>query len=362
MSKLFVELGRRGYPIHIGPGLFGRDGPLSIATSGRDLMIVSNETVAPLYLAAVTHATAGARRTENIILPDGESYKTLVVLDRVFSALLQKRFGRDAVLLALGGGVVGDLVGFAAASFQRGIDFVQVPTTLLAQVDSSVGGKTAVNHALGKNMIGAFHQPISVVADTTTLDTLPDRELSAGMAEVVKYGLVCDAAFFLWLEDNAERLLARDREALTYAIQRSCEIKAQVVAVDERETGNRALLNLGHTFGHAIENAMGYGVWLHGEAVAAGMAMAADLSRRLGWLTNEDVERTETLLKRLALPIRGPHELGPETLRDLMMVDKKVAAGKNRLVLLRSIGDALLSENFDESNLFTTLTECRSTA
>lgn len=362
MSKLYVELGDRRYPIYIGPGLLGVDSPLKACTSQRDLMIVSNETVAPLYLDAVNACASETRRTETVILPDGEAFKTLDTLDRVFSALLKQRFGRDAMVLALGGGVVGDLAGFAAASFQRGVDFIQVPTTLLAQVDSSVGGKTAVNHTLGKNMIGAFHQPIAVVADTMTLDSLPNRELSAGLAEVVKYGLICDLVFFEWLEDHVEQLLRRDRDALTYAIQRSCEIKARVVAADEREAGSRALLNFGHTFGHAIETGMGYGAWLHGEAVAAGMAMAVDLSARLGWLTSKDVERTEALLQRLSLPVRGPQALAPEKFRELMMVDKKVTAGKVRLVLLKSIGDALLTECFDELSLCATLAECSTAA
>ena len=362
MSVTRVELGARSYPIHIGRNLLGNDGPLRALGEQRDILIVSNETVARLYLAVVSEATAGARRTESVILPDGEAFKTLEVLNSVFTALLEQRLGRDCLIIALGGGVVGDMAGFAAASFQRGVDFAQVPTTLLAQVDSSVGGKTAVNHPMGKNMIGAFHQPIMVVADTQTLNTLPDRELSAGLAEVVKYGLICDAEFFQWLEDNVDQLLNREPDTLAYAIRRSCEIKAQIVSDDEREAGRRALLNLGHTFGHAIETGMGYGKWLHGEAVAAGMCMAADLSQRLGLLTTSDVERTRSLLASLSLPVDGPSALGAGRLRELMMVDKKVTAGKLRLVLLKSIGEAVLTDSFDESKLASTLGERRSDA
>ena len=290
-----------------------------------------------------------------MVLPDGEAFKTLEVLNRIFTALLEKRFNRTCCLVALGGGVVGDMAGFAAATYQRGVDFIQVPTTLLAQVDSSVGGKTGVNHPLGKNMIGAFHQPRCVLADTTTLDTLDDRQLSAGIAEVIKYGLIQDAGFFSWLEQNMDRLLARDNEVLTYAIERSCQCKAAVVAADERETGQRALLNLGHTFGHAIETGTGYGKWLHGEAVAAGMAMAADLSARHGWLDNPAVSRVRQLLKRARLPVTPPGELSRQRFLELMAIDKKVDSSGLRLVLLDAIGHAKVCGDFDTQLLNQTL-------
>lgn len=281
MKTLHVELGDRRYPLYIGPGLLGQAELLRPHIAGRQVLVVTNTTVAPLYLERTCAALQGLRY-EAVILPDGERYKTLETLDAVFTALLEKRFDRHCTILALGGGVIGDLAGFAAACYQRGVDFIQVPTTLLAQVDSSVGGKTAVNHPLGKNMIGAFYQPRCVLADTETLNTLPDRELSAGLAEVIKYGLIRDRPFLEWLEANLDALLIRDAAALSEAIERSCRNKAEIVAADERETGERALLNLGHTFGHAIETGVGYGQWLHGEAVAAGTVLAADLSARLG--------------------------------------------------------------------------------
>ncbi|UCE88969.1 MAG: 3-dehydroquinate synthase, partial [Pseudomonadota bacterium] len=283
MRTLQLDLGDRSYPIHIGSGLLTRAEMFAPHLAGRQVMVVSNETVAPLYLDAVMEALQGFERA-SVILPDGEQYKNLEVLNCIFDALLEKRFDRQCTLVALGGGVVGDMAGFAAACYQRGVAFIQVPTTLLAQVDSSVGGKTGVNHALGKNMIGAFHQPRCVIADTDTLDTLDDRQLSAGVAEVIKYGLIRDAEFFNWLEDNLDDLLARKPEALAHAIERSCRDKADIVAQDELEGGVRALLNLGHTFGHAIEAGTGYGSWLHGEAVAAGMRVAAELSARKGWI------------------------------------------------------------------------------
>jgi 3-dehydroquinate synthase len=317
-------------------------------------MVVSNETVAPLYLERVETALA-EYRLAHLILPDGEQYKTLEVLDRIYTALLENRFDRRCTLVALGGGVVGDMTGYAAASYQRGVNFIQVPTTLLSQVDSSVGGKTGVNHRLGKNMIGAFHQPQCVIADTATLDTLPDRELSAGLAEVIKYGLINDAEFFVWMEQNMPLLVARERSALAYAIERSCADKAAIVAADEREAGQRALLNLGHTFGHAIETGMGYGSWLHGEAVAAGMCMAADLSRRLGWLGDDQVRRIERLVAGAGLPVRPPSEVPPERFAELMAVDKKVMDGQLRLVLLEDIGRAVISADFDPAALKQTL-------
>jgi 3-dehydroquinate synthase len=354
MQTLNVELGERRYPIYIGSGLLGRADLLAPHIPGRQVLVVSNETVAPLYLQRLSAALAGFQQY-NVILPDGEQYKTLEVLNRIFDALLQNRGDRDITLIALGGGVVGDITGFAAASYQRGVNFIQVPTTLLAQVDSSVGGKTGVNHPLGKNMIGAFYQPRCVIADTATLDTLPDRELSAGLAEVIKYGVIRDAAFFAWLESNLDALLARNPDVLAYAIERSCRNKAEVVVADERESGQRALLNFGHTFGHAIETGMGYGAWLHGEAVAAGMCMAARLSQRLGWIESVDVARIETLVARAHLPTQPPAALDTARFLDLMAVDKKVKDGRVRLVLLRNLGKSVVSGDYDPALLRATL-------
>ncbi len=354
MRKLTVELGARAYPIFIGTGLIGNPALYGPYIRGRQVMIVTNETVGPLYLERV-EAALSDYRIGRVVLPDGEQYKTLAVLDQIFTALLEQRFDRRCTLLALGGGVVGDMAGFAAASYQRGVDFIQVPTTLLAQVDSSVGGKTGVNHPLGKNMIGAFHQPRCVIADTATLDTLPDRELSAGLAEVIKYGLINDPVFFAWLEQNMAALKARDTSALAYAIERSCSDKAAAVAADEREAGQRALLNLGHTFAHAIETGMGYGTWLHGEAVGAGMCMAAAMSARLGWLSDAQVKRTEALIAAAGLPVRPPREVSAQRLLELIAVDKKVMDGRLRLVLLQDIGQAIVSANFDPNTLKQTL-------
>ncbi|MGB5201024.1 MAG: 3-dehydroquinate synthase [Sedimenticolaceae bacterium] len=354
MRKLTVELGARAYPIFIGTDLIGDSAFYGPYIRGRQVMIVTNETVGPLYLERV-EAALTAYQIGRVVLPDGEQYKTLAVLDQIFTALLEQRFDRRCTLLALGGGVVGDMAGFAAASYQRGVDFIQVPTTLLAQVDSSVGGKTGVNHPSGKNMIGAFHQPRCVIADTATLDTLPDRELSAGLAEVIKYGLIGDAEFFAWLERNMAALVARDTSALAFAIERSCGDKAAVVAADEREAGQRALLNLGHTFAHAIETGMGYGTWLHGEAVGAGMCMAAAMSARLGWLSDTKVKRTEALIAAAGLPVRPPSEVSAQRLLELMGVDKKVMDGQLRLVLLQDIGRAVVSADFDPDTLKQTL-------
>ena len=354
MRTLTVDLGDRSYPIFIGADLIDDSACYRPYVRGRQVMIVSNETVAPLYLERVEKALHGLE-VARVILPDGEQYKTLEILDRIYSALLERRFDRRCTLLALGGGVVGDMTGFAAASYQRGVNFIQVPTTLLAQVDSSVGGKTGVNHALGKNMVGAFHQPQCVIADTATLDTLPDRELSAGLAEVIKYGLIDDADFFAWLEANMPALTARDAGALAYAIERSCADKAAIVADDEREAGRRALLNLGHTFGHAIETGMGYGQWLHGEAVAAGMCMAASMSAGLGWLDQADVARIDRLVAAARLPVRPPDDLSAERFMELMAVDKKVLDGQLRLVLLRAIGRSVISADFDPDTLRQTL-------
>lgn len=354
MKTLHVELGDRRYPIHIGPGLLTQVGLLQKHFLGRQVLVISNTTVAPLYLQRTQAMLAGMNAAE-LILPDGEQYKTLATLDAIFSALLERRFDRHCILLALGGGVIGDMVGFAAACYQRGVQFIQIPTTLLAQVDSSVGGKTAVNHPLGKNMIGAFHQPLCVLADTDTLATLPDRELSAGLAEVIKYGLIRDLPFLEWLEQHIEALLARDASALTEAIERSCRNKAEIVAADERETGERALLNLGHTFGHAIETGMGYGQWLHGEAVAVGIGLAADLSARLGWLTEQQVRRVRTLLARAGLPLEPPAELTADDFLRLMAVDKKVKDGRLRLILLRDLGQGAIVEQVDSRLLRDTL-------
>jgi len=353
-KTLNLDLGERSYPIHIGPGLISQPELYRPHIRGRQLMLVSNETVAPLYLPRVREALAGYQ-LEQVILPDGEEFKTLEILKRIFDALLQNRFNRSCCLVALGGGVIGDMAGFAAASYQRGVDFIQIPTTLLAQVDSSVGGKTGVNHTLGKNMIGAFHQPRCVLADTSTLDTLDDRQLSAGLAEIIKYGLIEDVGFFAWLEQNMDQLLARDTEALIYAIERSCQCKAAIVAADEYEHGKRVLLNLGHTFGHAIETGMGYGCWLHGEAVAAGMAMAADLSARHGWLSGTDVERIRTLLARAKLPVAAPKEMSREQFLDLMAVDKKALDGGLRLVLMDDIGRSKICSDFEPRLLEQTL-------
>ena len=355
MNKtLHLDLGERSYPIFIGPHLLQRAELYRPYIRGRQVMLVSNKTVAPLYLEKVRAALSGFQ-VEQVILPDGEEYKTLEILNRIYDALLEKRFNRSCCLIALGGGVIGDMAGFAAASYQRGVDFIQVPTTLLAQVDSSVGGKTGVNHPLGKNMIGAFHQPRCVLADTDTLATLDERQLAAGLAEIIKYGLIMDAAFFAWLEANIERLLARETEALVYAIERSCQCKAEIVAADETESGKRALLNLGHTFGHAIETGMGYGAWLHGEGVAAGMAMAADLSARHGWLSVEDVARIRRLLTRAGLPMDPPAELGRERFLELMAVDKKALDSGVRLILLQAIGDATICADYDRRLLDQTL-------
>ncbi len=358
IKKLHVALAERSYPLYIGHGLLDQAQLLTPHISGREVMVVTNTTVAPLYLERVM-AMLTDYRVGTVILPDGEEYKTLEVLNEIFSALLAQRFSRQATIVALGGGVIGDMAGFAAACYQRGIPFVQIPTTLLAQVDSSVGGKTAVNHPLGKNMIGAFYQPRCVIADTATLDTLDDRQFSAGLADVIKYGLIRDHEFFLWLEQNMAKLLARDPAALVYAVERSCQNKAEVVAADEHEHGVRAWLNLGHTFGHAIETGMGYGEWLHGEAIAAGSYMAADLSCRLGWLSQADVTRIEALLKQARLPVRGPKALSVERIMELMAVDKKVQDGRIRLVLLRSIGAATVTDEFDPALLTATLEQCR---
>jgi 3-dehydroquinate synthase len=350
MQTVTVDLGPRSYPIHIGSGLLVEPDLWTPHLGNGQVMLVTNTVLAPRYIAPV-HAALGDRRVETLILPDGEATKTLATAERIWDALLAARCGRDATLIALGGGVIGDLTGFAAACYQRGIDFIQMPTTLLAQVDSSVGGKTGVNHPRGKNMIGAFHQPRCVIADLDTLRTLPERELRAGLAEVIKYGLIADAPFFDWLETNLDALLDRDSRALTHAIAVSCRTKAAIVAADERESGVRALLNLGHTFGHAIETGMGYGAWLHGEAVATGMLMAADLSARLGQLAPAEADRIQALLTRAGLPVQAPASLDAGWFLELMAVDKKVQAGQLRLVLLRGIGQGELRADVDSRPL-----------
>ncbi len=358
MRTVKVELGDRAYPIYIGPELLAEKELLRPYIAGAQVCIVSNTSIAPLYLDRLA-SQLGDLEYSTVILPDGEAYKNLTTLNLIFDQLLEDKHNRTSTLIALGGGVVGDMTGFAAASYQRGINFIQVPTTLLSQVDSSVGGKTGVNHALGKNMIGAFHQPQAVLIDTAVLNTLPEAELSAGLAEVIKYGLICDLPFFEWLEENMDRLLARDPEALAYAIERSCMDKAKVVEQDEREGGIRAILNLGHTFGHAIETQMGYGEWLHGEAVGAGMVMAADLSYRKGWLTEEDVRRISQLIGRANLPLKSPANMTDEDFITHMSVDKKVLDGRLRLVLMESIGQAVVTSDVDAAMLKQTLAACR---
>lgn len=354
MKTLHVALGERSYPIYIGEQLLSEPDLFAAHIKGKEVLIVTNETVAPLYLDDVKSALT-AYRLETVILPDGEQYKTLEIMQRIFDGLLQARMSRQATIIALGGGVIGDMAGFAAACYQRGVPFIQVPTTLLSQVDSSVGGKTAVNHPLGKNMIGAFYQPQCVFADISTLKTLDERQFAAGLAEVIKYGLINDAEFFDWLEANMAGLVARQPELLAQAIALSCQDKADIVAADEREHGVRALLNLGHTFGHAIETGCGYGVVLHGEAIAIGMAMAADLSERLGWLDRTTVERIKAVLTSAGLPVTVPAEMTAERFMDLMAVDKKVQDGAIRLILLKAIGQAVISDDYPPAQLAATL-------
>ena len=343
MKQLFVDLGNRSYLIHTGENILRKTHTLLPPGLGQQAVIVSNETVAPLYLQTLKNALLETFKTvREIILPDGEQYKSSETLDHVFTRMLEYGCDRSTVLFALGGGVIGDLTGFAASCYMRGVPYVQVPTTLLSQVDSSVGGKTAINHPLGKNMIGSFYQPIAVIADTATLSTLPERELKAGLAEVVKYGFIDDALFLDWLEEHLEALLRLDAQAVSYAIHRSCEIKAKIVGLDEKEQGLRALLNFGHTFGHAIESGVGYGRWLHGEAVGCGMVMAADLSVRCGHLDENDYVRVKALIERIGLPIQAP-TLGTERYEQLMLSDKKNKAGEIRFVLLDGVGKAFVA-------------------
>jgi 3-dehydroquinate synthase len=351
MQTLTVNLADRSYPIHIGRNLIANANLILPHLKRQHVAIVTNTTVAPLYLDKLSQTLQQAGvKVIPIILPDGETYKNTETLNKIYDVLLQNRCERSTTLIALGGGVIGDLTGYAAATYLRGVPFIQIPTTLLSQVDSSVGGKTGINHPLGKNMIGAFYQPQVVLADIDTLKTLPPREFSAGMAEVIKYGLIRDAVFFEWLEANIDALMALDEAAISEAIYRSCQNKAEVVARDEHESGERALLNLGHTFGHAIENAMGYGVWLHGEAVAAGTMLAADLSLRMGWLTQAEVKRMHDLLTKARLPLDAP-KLGVEKYLDLMQLDKKVSDGKIRLILQQGIGKSVITSDYDAEKL-----------
>jgi len=354
MNTLTVELGERSYPIHIGSDLITDTELFRQHIAGTSVLIVSDENVAPLYLKPLLD-TLASYDCQHLSLPAGEKHKNLTTVSSIYDALIQHRFDRNCCIVALGGGVVGDITGFAAASYQRGVSFLQVPTTLLSQVDSSVGGKTGVNHPMGKNMIGAFHQPDCVIADMNTLDTLPARELRAGLAEIIKYGLINDRDFYLWLDQHIDDLIRLDKKTLAQAVERSCANKARIVAADELESGQRALLNLGHTFGHAIETAMGYGNWLHGEAIAAGMCLAARFSADLDMLQEDEVSAVEKIFKKSGLPISPPTEMTAEGCLELMSLDKKVRDKKLTLVLLRSIGEAYLSDNFDQQQLQKTL-------
>jgi len=354
MNTLQVALADRSYPIYIGDGLLSDSQLLTQHIKSKEVVVVTNTTIAPLYLETVLNNLTDFR-CDSVILPDGEQFKTLDVLNQVFDSLLKGHFSRQVTLIALGGGVIGDMTGFAAACYQRGVPFIQIPTTLLSQVDSSVGGKTAVNHPLGKNMIGAFYQPQSVIADIASLNTLEQRQLSSGLAEVIKYGIINDAEFFDWLEKNMDALVSREASVLIEAVERSCQDKADIVAKDELEHGVRALLNLGHTFGHAIETGMGYGNWLHGEAIAVGMIMAADLSSRMGWMSKEKVERIKAVIQAAGLPVAPPKNMSPQQFMELMAVDKKVQDGRIRLILLKDIGQAIVSDDYDMDALQATL-------
>lgn len=351
MHTLHVELGERSYPLYIGRDLLADSQLLARHIAGSQVVIVSNETVAPLYVERVRAVLGQRQLVTEVVLPDGEQYKTLDTLSGIFDRVMSDNHNRTTTFIAVGGGVVGDITGFAAACYQRGVNFIQVPTTLLAQVDSSVGGKTAVNHPLGKNMIGAFFQPQAVLIDINTLQTLPAREFAAGLAEVVKYGLIGDEPFYRWLQQQMPKLLAREEAALAEAIERSCSNKAQVVAADEREGGIRAILNLGHTFGHAIETAQGYGQWLHGEAVATGMLLALELSARRGWIPASEVSDFRELLLGMHLPVQAPADMTPQVFLEFMARDKKVINGQLRLVLLQEIGMARIVEDVSEQEL-----------
>jgi 3-dehydroquinate synthase len=355
MHTLHVELGERSYPIYIGRDLLNDPQLLGAHLTGSQVVVVTNETVSPLYLDRLLAILGERALVTEVILPDGEQFKNLETLNQIFDRMMHDRHNRSTTMIALGGGVVGDITGFAAACYQRGVNFIQVPTTLLSQVDSSVGGKTAVNHLLGKNMIGAFYQPQAVLIDINTLHTLSPREFAAGLAEVVKYGLICDLPFYRWLQEQTPRLLAREEAALAEAIERSCSSKAAVVAADEREGALRAILNLGHTFGHAIETAQGYGKWLHGEAVAVGMLMAMELSARRGWIEPAEVVAFRDLLRVINLPVAPPADMTPGQYLDLMGRDKKVIDGRLRLVLLRGMGEACIVDDATEEELVSLL-------
>lgn len=355
MAKINVGLGDRSYQIDVTAGALQKTAMFDKCIGKGGALVVTNQTVAPLYLTAVTDRLSGIDKCKSLILPDGEQFKTLDTLNLIYTALLEGGFSRDATLIALGGGVIGDMVGFVAATYQRGIQFIQIPTTLLSQVDSSVGGKTGVNHVLGKNMIGAFYQPKTVIIDTQVLTTLSNREFSAGMAEVIKYGFIYDRTFLQWLEDNIQGLMARDWDLVETAIVRSCEIKAAVVEADERESDVRAILNFGHTYGHAMESFMGYGQWLHGEAVGAGMVMASELSRDVGWISEQDHRRVVALVEQCALPTAPPEQMNATAFMRYMSLDKKVLAGKLKLVLLKSLGEAVVTSQFSDGALLSQL-------
>lgn len=354
MKTIKVDLADRSYPIYISNSLLSNNELILKHITANQVLIVTNQTVAPLYLQFIENILVDVNY-ETLILPDGETYKSLDSFNEAISRLMEKKFSRTCLLIALGGGVIGDLTGFVAACYQRGVKFIQIPTTLLAQVDSSVGGKTAVNHALGKNMIGAFHQPVAVIADTNTLSTLPDREFSAGLAEVIKYGIIRDKVFYSWLEDNIELIMQRDNDAMEYCIERSCINKAEVVAEDETESGIRAILNLGHTFGHAIETALNYKEWLHGEAVGCGMLMAADLSRRLGLLDEDKVNSIRSILERINLPTSIHENVKADQMFENMKVDKKSRDGVLYLILLNDIGEAIITSDYTEEVLKETI-------
>lgn len=360
MQKLTVELGdQRDYPIYIGSDLLSDVSYISPHIQGRQVCIVTNTTIAPLYLDKVKSLLSDSYQVDVVVLADGEQYKQLDTITQIYNCLLENKHNRTTTLIALGGGVVGDMTGFAAATYQRGVNFIQIPTTLLAQVDSSVGGKTGVNHPLGKNMIGAFHQPQAVIIDINVLQTLPSRELSAGMAEIIKYGLINDSQFYSWLESNVSLLMSVDAAVITEAIMKSCQSKADVVSADEKESGVRATLNFGHTFGHAIEAQQGYGQWLHGEAVATGMLVALDLSVRMGWINANEISRLRDLLERSGLPVTVPNDMTERQFLDIMAVDKKVLNGKLRLVLLKSIGCAIVTEDAPQEKIVESIVACR---
>ncbi len=359
MSKIAVNLGERTYPIHVGQGLIDKPELFQPFINGDKAVIISNETIAPLYAERLSDSISQFVQVEQIILPDGEIHKNLTTVNNLFDELLSMPCDRKTTLLGLGGGVVGDITGFVAACYQRGISYIHVPTTLLAQVDSSIGGKTGVNHPLGKNMIGAIYQPKCVIADIDMLISLPDREFRAGLAEVIKYGLIRDPDYFVWLEENADSIFDRSRNVLTYAIETSCQNKADVVELDERESGIRALLNFGHTFGHAIENKLGYKDWLHGEAVAAGMVIAAEFSKRLGFIDADQRDRVKNIMERYGLPVAPPHGMTEDEFMSAMAVDKKVAAGKIRFIVLEQIGKARVIDEYPPLTLQQTLAAFR---